>query len=148
MWHLRKQIAWFGVGGFIGFLVDAGVVQLLVSKVGADPYVGRLFSFLCAATATWLFNRNVTFSERGGYSLFGEWARYLVAMSAGFVVNYATYALVVHSSTFVRAWPSIGVAAGSVPGAMVNFMGARQWVFSRRRKEAPDGSRHDSENAS
>jgi putative flippase GtrA len=73
MWRLRKQLAWFGVGGVIGFVVDAGVVQLLVSKLGADPYSGRLFSFLCAATATWLFNRRFTFRDLGHYTLFGEW---------------------------------------------------------------------------
>lgn len=148
MWHLRRQIAWFSAGGAIGFLVDAGVVQLLVSKLGADPYVGRLFSFLCAATATWLFNRRFTFHERGNYSLFGEWTRYLVAMSAGFAVNYATYALVVHAFEFVRTWPAIGVAAGSVPGALVNFVGARHWVFSRRHKAAAARSRDDAENRS
>ena len=93
MWHLPKQLAWFGVGGFIGFLVDAGVVQLLVSKFNVDPYVGRLFSFLCAATATWLFNRHFTFHRRGDYGLFGEWSRYIVAMSAGFAINYLAYAV-------------------------------------------------------
>ena len=45
MWHVSKQLGWFGVGGFIGFIVDAGIVQLLVSKLHTDPYVGRLFSF-------------------------------------------------------------------------------------------------------
>ena len=48
MHHLSKQLVWFGVGGFVGFVVDAGIVQLLVSVLHADPYVGRLFSFLCA----------------------------------------------------------------------------------------------------
>lgn len=136
MWHLPKQLAWFGVGGFIGFLVDAGVVQLLVSKFNADPYVGRLFSFLCAATATWIFNRHFTFHRRGDYGLFGEWSRYIVAMSAGFAINYTAYALAVHYSEFVRAWPSIGVAIGSVPGSAANFLGARQWVFSGARRGA------------
>ncbi|HVX03858.1 MAG TPA: GtrA family protein [Rhodanobacteraceae bacterium] len=143
MWHLPKQLAWFGVGGFIGFLVDAGVVQLLVSKVDVDPYVGRLFSFLCAATATWLFNRHFTFKRRGDYGLFGEWSRYILAMSAGFAINYLAYALAVHYSEFVRAWPSIGVAIGSIPGSAANFLGARQWVFSgargRRSAEAGKG---------
>ena len=141
MWHLPKQLAWFGVGGFVGFLVDAGVVQLLVSKVDVDPYVGRLFSFLCAATATWLFNRHFTFHRRGDYGLFGEWSRYIVAMSAGFAINYVAYALAVHYSEFVHAWPSIGVAIGSVPGSAANFLGARQWVFSgaRRRGSAETG---------
>jgi putative flippase GtrA len=131
MWHLPKQLVWFGVGGFIGFVVDAGIVQLLVSKFDVDPYVGRLFSFVCAATATWLFNRRFTFREHGDHTLFGEWSRYLVAMSAGFALNYTTYALVVYFSHFVQAWPAIGVAAGSLPGSAVNFIGARQWVFAK-----------------
>ncbi|HEX7369729.1 MAG TPA: GtrA family protein [Rhodanobacteraceae bacterium] len=139
---MPRQLAWFGVGGFIGFLVDAGVVQLLVSKFNTDPYVGRLFSFLCAATATWIFNRHFTFHRRGDYGLFGEWSRYIVAMSAGFAINYTAYALAVHYSEFVRAWPSIGVAIGSVPGSAANFLGARQWVFSgsrRGRSDRPGG---------
>jgi putative flippase GtrA len=146
MWHLPKQLAWFGVGGFIGFLVDAGVVQLLVSKLNTDPYVGRLFSFLCAATATWLFNRRFTFRQHGDYGLFGEWSRYVVAMSAGFAINYVAYALAVHYSEFVRTWPSVGVAIGSMPGAAANFLGARQWVFSRGKKEPSDETRHHPKN--
>ena len=146
MRHLPKQLAWFGVGGFIGFVVDAGIVQLLVSKFDADPYIGRLFSFVCAATATWLFNRRFTFHRRGDYTLFGEWTRYLVAMSAGFAINYATYALVVYFSDFVQAWPAIGVAAGSLPGSAVNFLGARHWVFSRARRPAGDAPRDPPKN--
>ncbi|TAN08127.1 MAG: GtrA family protein [Rhodanobacteraceae bacterium] len=136
MHHLSRQLVWFGIGGFVGFVVDAGTVQLLVSALHADPYLGRLFSFLCAATATWLFNRRYTFHQRGEYTLFGEWSRYVAAMSAGFALNYATYVLVVYFSHFVRAWPAIGVAAGSLPGSAVNFLGARQWVFARSRKRA------------
>ena len=136
MRRISKQLGWFGVGGFIGFIVDAGIVQLLVSKLNTDPYVGRLFSFVCAATATWLFNRHFTFHKRGEYTLFGEWTRYMLAMSAGFALNYMTYALVVYFSHFVQNWPAIGVAAGSLPGSAVNFLGARHWVFSGDRKEA------------
>ncbi|MGH8145458.1 MAG: GtrA family protein [Rhodanobacteraceae bacterium] len=146
MWRASKQLAWFGVGGFIGFIVDAGIVQLLVSKFNADPYVGRLFSFLCAATATWLFNRHFTFHERGEYTLFGEWVRYLLAMSAGFAINYTTYALLVYFSSFVQAWPSIGVAVGSLPGSAVNFLGARHWVFAGMRRKPPRGPRSGPEN--
>lgn len=148
MWHLPKQLAWFGVGGFIGFLVDAGIVQLLVSKFEVDPYVGRLFSFVCAATATWLFNRHFTFHKRGDYGLFGEWSRYMVAMSAGFALNYVTYALVVYFSSFVQAWPAVGVALGSLPGSAVNFLGARQWVFSGHQHQASSKSREKSKHTS
>lgn len=132
MRRISRQLAWFGVGGAIGFIVDAGIVQLLVSKADANPYIARFFSFVCAATATWLFNRRFTFGDRGGHSLPGEWVRYMMAMSLGFAMNYSTYALVIYYSAFVHDWPSIAVAAGSLPGSLVNFMTARQWVFPRR----------------
>ena len=53
------------------------------------------------------------------------------------------YALAVHYSEFVRAWPSIGVAIGSVPGSAANFLGARQWVFSGSRGKSPVKSGDD-----
>ena len=143
MWRHRipKQLALFGVGGAIGFVVDAGIVQLLVSKADANPYIARLFSFFCAACSTWLFNRRYTFGDRGGHGLLGEWARYMTAMSLGFAINYSTYALVVFYSDFVHRWPAIAVAAGSLPGSLVNFMGARQWAFPRHRKPAGNESK-------
>ncbi|MDQ2972085.1 MAG: GtrA family protein [Rhodanobacteraceae bacterium] len=146
MWRISRQLAWFGVGGAIGFIVDAGIVQLLVSKADANPYIARLFSFVCAATATWLFNRRYTFGDRGGHTLIGEWARYMAAMSLGFAMNYSTYALVIYYSAFVHDWPSIAVAAGSLPGSLVNFMTARHWVFPRRRAAAAAGLRRDAKN--
>lgn len=132
--RISRQLVLFGIVGFIGFIVDAGVVQLLVSKANANPYIARLFSFVCAATTTWLFNRRLTFGDRGGHGLFGEWARYMMAMSLGFALNYSTYALVVFYSSFVHRWPAIAVAAGSLPGGLINFTTARQWVFPRRRQ--------------
>ena len=135
--RLRHQLFLFWVAGTIGFIVDAGVVQLLVSKAGANPYIARLFSFLCAATATWVFNRRYTFHGRPGYGLFGEWSRYIAAMCIGFAVNYTVYALIVYDSAFVHDWPSIGVAAGSLPGAAFNFLSARLWVFRHAKPAAP-----------
>lgn len=146
MWHLPRQLAWFGVGGAVGGIVDAGLVQLLVSLLHADPYIARLFSFASAATATWLFNRRFTFHRRGDYSLFGEWSRYMVAMSAGFAVNYAAYAALVYYVGFVHTWPAIGVLVGGMPGSAVNFLGARQWVFSGGRKRPAGDSGHHSGN--
>ena len=85
----------FGVGGVIGFIVDAGVLQLLVSGLAWDRFSGRLISFLCAATATWVFNRRYTFRGVRRHSLLGEWTRYIVAMSGGFACNFATYSALV-----------------------------------------------------
>lgn len=127
-----RQFALFCVAGTIGFLVDAAIVQALVRGLGRDPYASRVVSFLCAMTATWIFNRRYTFAHAAGESLLHEWARYGVAMIGGFVVNYGTYALLVWQFPLVREWPVIGVAAGAVPGLAVNYATSRFWVFRKK----------------
>ena len=124
-----RQFALFCVAGAIGFVVDAGLVQVLVRGFGFDPYASRVVSFLCAMTATWLFNRRWTFQPRHGEGLLHEWARYGLAMLGGFAVNYGIYALMVWQWPLVREWPVLGVAAGSIAGLAVNYTSSRFWVF-------------------
>ena len=124
-----RQFVLFCVAGAIGFVVDAAVVQALVRGLGGDPYLSRIVSFLCAMTATWLFNRNYTFAHAAGESLLHEWLRYGFAMLGGFVVNYGIYSLLVWQWPLVREWPVIGVAAGSIGGLAVNYASSRFWVF-------------------
>jgi putative flippase GtrA len=127
-----RQFALFCVAGVIGFLVDAGIVQALVAGGGFDPYASRIVSFLCALTATWLFNRRYTFTPRRDENLWREWLRYAFAMLGGFIANYATYALMVYTLPLVREWPVIGVAAGSVAGLAVNYVSSKFWVYRAR----------------
>lgn len=134
---LHRQILLFAISGVIGFLVDAGIVQFLVREIGMNPYGARVLSFLAAATTTWGFNRRYTFAGHGGGSRRRELARYLVAMAFGFVLNYGAYALCVATWPLVRSWPAIGVAVGSVAGAMVNFLSSKYWIF--RRPASPGG---------
>jgi putative flippase GtrA len=129
-----SQFLLFCIGGVIGFVVDAGVLRVLVSGLDANAYLARLFSFLCAATATWLWNRSQTFRGTRHYGLFGEWARYLLAMSGGFVVNYSAYAVVYTFFDLAKAWPEIAVAAGSVAGLVVNYVSSRWWIYREARK--------------
>ncbi|UXI69754.1 GtrA family protein [Tahibacter amnicola] len=128
-----RQFLLFCIGGVIGFVVDAGVLRVLVGGFGWDAYLARLLSFLCAATATWLYNRNHTFRQERNYGLLGEWARYLFAMCGGFVVNYGIYAFLYYASPLVRLYPELGVAAGSIGGLAVNFATSRWWIYRRQR---------------
>ena len=128
---MRQQIARFLVAGAVGFIVDAGVLYLGL-LVGLGYFAGRALSFLCAVWTTWKINRHYTFaSTRRTSSVWTEWWRYLVAMSAGGSINYAVYSCVV---IFVRAtvWlPVCAIALGSVAGLAVNFVSAKWWVFKR-----------------
>lgn len=126
-----RQLLLFCIAGTLGFVVDAGVVSLLVNGLGWDPYLGRLVSFLCAVVATFAFNRRYTFAASETQPLPRQFARYLLAMTGGFAVNYGAYALLVWRVELVREWPVIGVAVGSVLGLAVNFVSSRFWVFRR-----------------
>ncbi|MBA8883873.1 GtrA family protein [Dokdonella fugitiva] len=139
---LRRQILLFAVSGVLGFVVDAGIVQFLVRELGANPYGARVVSFLAAATTTWGFNRTYTFAGHGGGSRRRQLVRYLVAMAFGFALNYGAYVACVLLWPLVRQWPAIGVAAGSVAGALVNFLSSKYWIF-RPLRPAPAGDADD-----
>lgn len=127
-----RQLMLFGIGGVIGFLVDAGIVQLLVVGWGWNPYASRLLSFLAAATATWLFNRSFTFRSERNFGLLGEWTRWMIAMSGGFVVNYAAYSFCIFHSQAMRTTPALAVAVGSIAGFTVNYVSSKWWIYRRR----------------
>jgi putative flippase GtrA len=124
----------FGIGGAIGFVVDAGILQLLVVGLAWDRYSGRLISFLFAATATWIFNRHFTFHGPRRHTLFGEWSRYVLAMSGGFACNYAAYSALVYIFNFDGRDLILAVGAGSIAGMGVNFVGSRYWVYRHHRQ--------------
>lgn len=126
---LRREVLWFAVGGVLGFVVDAGIVQALVRAADWNPYAARIVSFLAAATVTWLWNRNITFAHRRSDRARSEWLRWLSVMAVGAVINYGLYAALVAWFPMVRLWPWMGVAAGSAAAALVNFYAARTLVF-------------------
>lgn len=136
---LRKQILLFAISGVLGFVVDAGIVQILVREFACNPYGARVVSFLAAATTTWAFNRHYTFSGRGNGSKRRQLLRYLIAMAFGFALNYGAYAVCLALWPLVHAWPVIGVAVGSSAGAVVNFLSSKYWIFRAPGNSAATG---------
>lgn len=130
---LRRQFLWFALSGTLAFVLDSAVLHLLM-QAGINAYVARAISFVCAASFTWIFNRLLTFNTFEPAPLLQQWLRWMLAMGLGGLVNYALFAGLYAGLASVRAWPVIGVAAGSVAGLFVNFVTARFWVFSARRK--------------
>ena len=129
------QMLRFGTVGGVGFLVDSGLLQVML-QLGLGYYGGRLVSFLAAATATWFLNRSFTFRRESPSATHpaGEWLVYLGLMVIGGVVNYGTYALAVELSEPVRRYPVLGVALGSIAGMAINFWTAKTMVFERKAK--------------
>lgn len=127
---LRRELALFAISGLLGFVIDSAIVQGLVSLFDANPYAARLLSFLCAATATWAFNRHFTFAGKSRYAnRRAELTRYLIAMAGGFILNYGAYVIVLWLLPLARDWPVIGVAVGSAAGAVLNYLTSKFWIF-------------------
>ena len=110
--------------GSAGFLIDAGMLQVLVAGANANPYAARIISFLMAASGTWLMNRYYTF-EVSLKPTPAEWSRYVAFMVLGGVVNYGVFALCLVFWTRAQESPWLGVAFGSIASLGVNFTTSR-----------------------
>ena len=124
------QFLRFGIVGTVGLGVDVAVLYLAAPFTGW--YVGRMLSFLAAATVTWSLNRRFTFRSGESVTSAGrpwrQYLHYLLTMLGGGAVNYLVYAVTLH---FVdgRFAPVVGVALGSLAGLSLNFLAARYLVF-------------------
>ena len=124
---LVAQFLRFGVVGACGFVVDTATVYALRGTLGL--YGAGMVSYLLAATSNWALNRIWTFRGQGGGPAHRQWARFMVANLAGFVLNRGTYAALVTWVPLCASQPVFAVAAGSVAGMFVNFGLSRRVVF-------------------
>ncbi len=121
------QFIRFGLVGTLGFLVDTTALYLFLF-LGSGYYLGRIGSFLCAATFTWYLNRNITFQNNEG-SAHRQWLGFLGANAIGGFINLAVYSLLIMNFDLVRSFPVLGVAAGAIFGLMFNFTLSKKFIF-------------------
>lgn len=133
-----RQVQRFSLVGAIGFLLDAGLLHVLVTIFDINPYVARLISFLFAATGTWFLNRNFTFKDAAQRKINREWSQYLLFNSIGGGINYACFACCLFIFEVARAYPVLGVAIGSAVGLVFNFSASKYIVFGQKHIDAKD----------
>jgi putative flippase GtrA len=117
----------FGAVGVAGFLVDGGLLQLLVASGLAGPIVARLVSFPSAVLVTWTLNRRVTFGDRG--APLRSLLRYVLVSAVGTTLNFVVYSALVLGASAMAARPLIPFAIASVLAMTVNYLGASQFAF-------------------
>ena len=135
--RMAAEFLRFGAVGTAGFAVDATALMAALA-LGLGPWLGRVLSYLAAATTTWLLNRAWTFRGAGRRDApVRQWALFLVTSLGGFACNYGTYAALVAGSPLVARHPVLGVAAGSLAGLVCNFLLVRRFVFGRATRLCP-----------
>lgn len=132
-WLSKVPILRFGVIGALGMPVDWSVLQLCVHW-GTGPYWGRIISWLCAATFTWLGNRYFTFPDTRARTVLGtarEWARFLAANAVGGLVSVGLYSVLVRYAPPPFNDLTVALVTGVLAGLVFNFTLSKTLVFRR-----------------
>jgi putative flippase GtrA len=127
-----RRVLWFGMAGGAGFIVDAGLLMLLIAA-GAGPRFGRLVSFVAALVTTWLINRSRTFADRAGPPSLAEFGRYAAASSVAALLNLLVYMALVTWVEDFRQWPVLALAVATALSMSVNFLSYLSLVFATGR---------------
>ncbi|HEV2563348.1 MAG TPA: GtrA family protein [Rhizomicrobium sp.] len=122
----------FALVGSAGFFVDEGVLWLMHSGLGLDPFTGRAISILSAMSFTWWGNRTITFSAHaavGAGAILQEWSRFVAANAFGAVVNYGTFWSLLNfaPAPFNNAYLATAIGVGV--GLIFNFTLSKRFVF-------------------
>jgi putative flippase GtrA len=133
MRSLRGQFFRFAVVGVAGFVVDAGVVAILVRLLSAGAYQARICSYFFAVSTTWWLNRRFTFHSASPPAR--EFVAFLLANAFGAMINLSVYAGIIAWRGSAGWMPVIAVAIGSLAGLCTNFVLSRKVVFSRPRRK-------------
>lgn len=125
---MRSELARFAVVGALGFVVDAGVLHLLVSQAGWSPFVARALSFPAALSSTFVLNRAWTFQGLR-MSAPRAYGTYTVIQVIGALLNLLIFSLCLLLVPRLYERPVIALAIGAGVAMLFNFYAARSLVF-------------------
>jgi putative flippase GtrA len=119
----------FVLVGAVGFIVDAGLLQALISLAGWGPVEARAVAIPAAVFATWLLNRTITFPESHGGPVVSSLLRYAAVSAVGAGVNFIVFSILVLASHTMAAVPLVPLAIASIVALIVNYLGSRHFAF-------------------
>ena len=119
----------FAVAGGSGFVIDVGVLYLLIHFTPLGPFGARVISITCAMASNYLVNRTFTFgaSDR---SVIEEGARYSSIGIIGALLNYGIYAGLLLAFPGFSPYMATFIAVGVV--AVFSYLGYARFVFGTR----------------
>jgi len=131
---IDSRIFVFALVGGVGFVIDAGVLTVMMQLLDKNLYLSRLISFSCASFATWLLNRSLTFrANTRDMEVSGvEYVRYVTVQIVGAAINLLVFVLLVQMRPELVNLPVIPLAVGAVFGLLFNFVATRFWVYPDR----------------
>jgi putative flippase GtrA len=148
------QLAKFGVTGVMNFLVDLGVLSILIF-ISQDYFqvetkktilslgfviltfysIYKAISFILASFNSYFWNKFWTFEKKSTEKTGKEFTQFFIVSLVGFILNVLVASYVFKSIDFSgltsNQWGLVGAAAGSIVGLTWNFLGYKFIVFKK-----------------
>ena len=131
-----KLAAKFAGVSLIGFATDALLLQLL-GMAGLSPAWSRLISLTFAMQVTFAINLLHVFRGRDDAPWPRQWGRYMLSNGFGNVCNYWIFVTMVSTHWPVISTRLVALCVAAFCAWVINFTGARLWVFRRTRLGQP-----------
>lgn len=136
LWHLFiAELMKFGTVGGLAFLVNAGVVALLMATVFQDGghLKAKAIATVVATLFSWLANRYWTFKDKRQADTKREAWQFLVANVIGLAielscigVSYYVLGLTSGTASFIS-----GTIIGTILGTVFRYLAYRFWVYAK-----------------
>ncbi|MEM9401989.1 MAG: GtrA family protein [Pseudomonadota bacterium] len=126
---LTSRVSRFTVVGFVGFIVDGGILVLMHDVAGVNPYASRCVSFPVAMTVTWLMNRLLTFSDRKDARAADELGRYAAVAVTGALLNMLIFFALVRYVSLMNQTVLLPLAIAAGIALVFNYLGSHYFVF-------------------
>ena len=119
-----NQLIRFALVGSVGFMIDAGVMSLLMYS-GIHYIFARPLAFAPAVAATWLLNRLWTFSQTDRSRPGRQFWIYAAIQVFGASVNFLVFIVVMQFMVPTQKNIFFALFAGSSFGLFVNYLCAK-----------------------
>jgi putative flippase GtrA len=121
-----RHFGGFVIAGLAAMATDAGMLELLTSGFGLNPYVARPVSIFLAMIVSWGINRWIAFAVEAPPSL-AEFGKFALASAASILVNYLVFAAILWTFPWFR--PSLAILPASMVSMFVSYAGFRFGAF-------------------
>jgi dolichol-phosphate mannosyltransferase len=124
-YHLRSYIGKFSLVGISGFIVNQGMLAILIELVHMDVKWAGIIAIELSIISNFLLNNFWTWRDKREQHIFLRFFKYhLVTLVSG-GLNYA----VLIGLSFLGMYPLIANLFGIALGTIVNFIFNHYWTF-------------------
>lgn len=121
-----RRLAWFVFVGCVAAAVHLGTVVLLVSGFGWQPLVANVAAWLVAFCVSFSGHWHLTFPHSGA-PMVRAIRRFFLISLAGFAVNEAMYAVLLHLTG--TQWYAVVLFFVLLAVAVITYLLSSRWAF-------------------